>query len=93
VPKRPTDPRERLLAGGLLTDLHIRDAQGRIWLRYGEPLAVGDQLFVCAEDGNPELEVSVEVGPDGRRWGRPTGRTQACTVGRRRRPKANGQPG
>jgi hypothetical protein len=93
VPKRLTDPRERLIEGGLLTDLHIRDAQGRIWLRYGEPLEPGDKLFVCAEDGNPELEVNVEVGPDGRRWGRTTGRFQDCIVGRRRRPKANGQPG
>ena len=92
MPKK-LSPREDLLVTGLLVDTHRRDPGGRIWLRYGEPLLPDDHIFVCAEDGNPELEVSVEIGSDGKRWGRPTGRTQACTVGRRRRPKANGQPG
>lgn len=76
--------RERALAlrRGLLADLDERDKLGRIRLRHGASLAAGDHLYVCAEDGRPELEVVVEINKSGTRLGRPTGATRPCAVGK-----------
>jgi hypothetical protein len=77
------DQRAAILAAGLLASFNDRDSFGRIALRYGAALVAHDRVFVCEEkSGQPELEVEVEIDAQGQRWGRPTGVTRPCAVGR-----------
>ena len=77
-----TDLRASALARGVLGNPTVRDEQGRLTDFWSEVLEAGDRIFVCAEDGSPEVEVLLEHDDRGGLVGVPTGVTRACVVER-----------
>lgn len=74
------DPRAYALLRGVLGDPRARDVQGRLIDFYALDLLSGDLVFVCAEDGTPEIEVRVAHDQTGRPVGILTGRQRSCRV-------------
>jgi hypothetical protein len=74
--------RRQIFAFGDSGNPAVRDADGRLTDFWGrEYLLPGDQIFICAENGQPEVEVELELDEDDRLVGQPTGRTRPCLVG------------
>jgi hypothetical protein len=74
---------------GIIGDFTIRDAAGRVPIEYPELVSVGQRVYRCRVEGDPEYQVRVALDEAGAKVGILTGRSRRCRVGRREFARAD----